>query len=618
MLNKWRRRSRQIGIAFIIGIFCSGLLSSFGQTRLGAVHASPVIRVSPYWSGHSAEPCTEALTVRGVLDPYTLEKRFPNSAFKQGEFANAVLKAFPGAFAANNEYLGLTFNEAENEAEALLMAALGEGAYPNRYLGRAEALAILTSGSATAYQADATRSLSATFRDSLLIPKNTREGVAAALAAGYIVDPEGAASDGRHQLRPRRNTTIADGASFICRASLDSQVSETVGDEQVVAFIPPEAIAPPQSELRGVWMTNIDSDVLFSRSNLETALDQLSTLNFNTVYPTVWNWGYTLYPSQVAQQTTGYKQGLYPDLGQSGRQEALEAAQQNRDMLREIIELAHSRDLKVIPWFEFGFMAPADSALAQRHPDWLTQKVDGTLTTPEGSHERVWLNPFHPEVQAFILGLVDEISSNYDIDGFQVDDHMGLPFAYGYDAYTVELYKQDHDGQSPPIDAKDAEWPRWRADRITDFMGEVFSTLKANRSQAVMSVSPNPHVFAYEYYLQDWDTWLKRGYVEELIIQLYRNDLGRFVWEMGQEAAEFARSHIPTSVGVLSGLRTRSVPMSQIVEQVEAVRDRNYSGVSFFFYETLWNLSEEGTVEERQAALQEIFPNQAGYPRGRP
>lgn len=146
-------------------------------------------------------------------------------------------------------------------------------------------------------------------------------------------------------------------------------------------------------------------------------------------------------------------------------------------------------------------------------------------------------------------------------------------------------------------------------------MGQVFRTLKTYRSTAVMSVSPNPHVFAYEFYLQDWDTWLKRGYVEELIIQLYRNDLGRFVFEMGQEAADFARLHVPTSVGVLSGLRGRSVPMAQIAEQVEAVRDRNYAGVAFFFYETLWNMSEAGTPLERQEAFQKIFPNQATYPR---
>lgn len=603
------RRQRQLGIAFLIGILCSGLISFFSPSSFSQANAS-----TTGFNGHWAEPCTQALVAQGAFEQRWINSRYPNSSLTQSEFASAVLKAFPGAFAANNEYLGLTFDEARNESEALLMAAIGEDAHMQRPITRSQALAVLISGSATPYQADAVSALYSTFRDALLIPRNTREGVAAALAAGYIVDMESTKEGELPQLRPRRNATLADGAAFLCRANLDQNTKETIDADQIVLYTPPPVATAPRKELRGVWMTNIDSDVLFSRATLEPALEKLADLNFNTVYPTIWNWGYTLFPSDVAKKVTGYKQGLYPDLAETGRQEALEAAQGNRDMLLELIEIAHSRDLKVIPWFEFGFMAPADSALALRHPDWLTQKQDGTLTTPEGDHDRVWLNPFHPEVQSFILQLVAEVSANYDIDGFQVDDHMGLPVAYGYDDYTINLYRQEHAGKTPPLDEKDAEWTRWRANKITDFMGQVFRTLKANKPQAIMSVSPNPHVFAYEFYLQDWDTWLKRGYVEELIIQLYRTDLGRFVWEMGQDAAEFARTHIPTSVGILSGLRGRSVPMDRIAEQVEAVRDRNYAGVSFFFYETLWNLSDEGTPIERQKALQKIFPNQAIYP----
>ncbi len=616
------QRRRRFVLAFLASILSSVIIGSFGSFGFNAAQA--VAQVLPpvtsrYWAGHWAEPCVQSLISQGVLAPDQMDRSYPNSPFTQSAYAKAVLKAFPGTFAAANEYLGLSFDTAANEAEALLMAALGTDSQPEQLLGRAQALAILTSGSATPYQADATRSLSASFRDALLIPATVREGVAAALAAGYLVDEPGAAPTGpMRQLRPRRNTTLADGSAFLCRASSSARTVATVPVSQVVAFNPVAAIAAPTRELRGVWMTNIDSDVLFSRAKLEPALNRLADLNFNTVYPTVWNWGYTLYPSAVAERTTGFKQGLYPDLDQIGRQTRLEAAQGDRDMLKELIEIAHSRNLKVIPWFEFGFMAPDDSALAARHPDWLTQKIDGTLTTAEGDHQRVWLNPFHPEVQRFIKELVAELSANYNIDGFQVDDHMGLPVAYGYDPYTVALYQKEHDGNPPPADEKDAEWTRWRADKITGFMGEVFRTLKSQRSQAVMSVSPNPQSFAYEYYLQDWDSWLKKGYVEELIIQLYRNDLGRFVWEMGQDATLFAKAHIPTSIGILSGLRGRSVPMRQIVEQVEAVRDRNFSGVAFFFYETLWNLSTEGTVAERQAALQRIFPNQATYPQGSP
>jgi uncharacterized lipoprotein YddW (UPF0748 family) len=578
----------------------------------------PATAAARGFAGHPVQPCVQALVARQVFDQRDIDRRYPNSTLTQAEFASAVLKAFPGAFAARSESLGLTFEEARSETEALLMATLGDEAKLEQSVSRAQALAILTSGSAIDYQADATRALASAFRDALLIPRNTSEGVAAALAAGYVIDAEPAPAVGKRQLRPRRNLTLADGASFLCRASSDPATIATIPSTWVVTFTPPPVATAPTRELRGVWLTNIDSEVLFSRNKLESALNRLADLNFNTVYPTIWNWGTTLFPSEVAQRVMGLKQGLYPDLAQTGRPSPLEAQQRDRDMLQELIEIAHSRNLKVIPWFEFGFMAPADSALAQRHPDWLTQKVDGTLTTPEGDHQRVWLNPFHPEVQSFIKALTAEVVSNYDVDGFQVDDHMGLPVAYGYDPYTVNLYKQEHAGKTPPLDAKDPEWTRWRADKITQFMGELFATVKSQRADAIFSVSPNPHAFAYEFYLQDWDSWLKKGYVEELVIQLYRNDLGRFVWEMSQEATEFARSHIPTSIGVLSGLRGRSVPMTQIAEQVEAVRDRKFSGVAFFFYETLWDLSTEGTPAERQAVFAELFPNQASYPQGVP
>jgi uncharacterized lipoprotein YddW (UPF0748 family) len=40
--------------------------------------------------------------------------------------------------------------------------------------------------------------------------------------------------------------------------------------------------------------------------------------------------------------------------------------------------------------------------------------------------------------------------------------------------------------------------------------------------------------------------------------------------------------------------------MKQIQSQIIAVRDRGLAGVSFFFYETLWNLTNEPTAARKQ------------------
>ena len=147
-------------------------------------------------------------------------------------------------------------------------------------------------------------------------------------------------------------------------------------------------------ETRGVWLTNVDSDVLFTRDNTKQAIANLADLNFNSLYPAVWNWGHTLYPSPAAEAVTGIKIDPHPGF-------------KNRDILQEIVEEGHAANMKVIPWFEFGFMAPADSTLAELHPEWLVRKKDGSTIWWEGkTHKRVWLNPLRPEVQKFITELV--------------------------------------------------------------------------------------------------------------------------------------------------------------------------------------------------------------------
>ncbi len=354
-------------------------------------------------------------------------------------------------------------------------------------------------------------------------------------------------------------------------------------------------------EIRGVWLTNIDSDVLFERNKTAEAIALLAEANFNTLYPTVWNWGYTLYPSQISEEVTGL--ALDPTEGL-----------QERDVLAEIITAGHERDMSVIPWFEFGFMAPADSELARRHPQWLTKREDGSTIWWEGNvHQRVWLNPLRPDVQQFMTDLLVEIVSNYDVDGIQLDDHFGYPSEFGYDDYTVKLYRQEHNGQSPPQDPQNPEWIQWRADKITAYVETLFHQIKQHNPRAIVSVSPNPQDFSLNSFLLDWYRWERKGLIEELIVQIYRDRTDSFVRELQQPEILSAKDHIPVGVGILSGLKGRPILWQKIDNQVKIAREREFAGVSFFFYESLWNLTTE-SPQTRQTALKNLFHRQARRP----
>lgn len=346
----------------------------------------------------------------------------------------------------------------------------------------------------------------------------------------------------------------------------------------------------PHPEIRGVWMTSNDTAMLMDRNKRQQAIEQLARLNFNAVYPVVWNSGYALYPSAVAQ-----REGIQPFVPKGA---------QGQDILAELIHQSHGQGLLVIPWFEFGFMAPPSSELALKHPNWLTQKQDGTKTWVGAAGEVVWLNPFQPEVQKFISDLVLEVVSQYDVNGIQFDDHFSLPNEFGYDPYTIALYQQETQ-KNPPSNPRDAEWTRWRADKMTAFVANLKQVIETIKPNVVFSLAPNPYEFAYNGHLQDWLGWVRQGLVDELIVQVYRPDLPSFLKQLARPEIQESQQKIPTGIGVLSGLRNRPVALPFIQEKVAAARSRGL-GVIFFFYESLWEQAPE-PISERKAALQKML-----------
>ncbi|MEM9245745.1 MAG: family 10 glycosylhydrolase [Cyanobacteria bacterium P01_F01_bin.153] len=429
-----------------------------------------------------------------------------------------------------------------------------------------------------------------TYIDAEGIPAAVRPGVAAVTRKGWgLVYPN-----------PRRlgaATVLKRGeaAALICQSLADRLESPATNTLQSFVVRVPE--------VRGVWLTNVDSDVLYDRDAMEAAFAELSRLNFNTVYPVVWHNGATLFPSNTFRRATGASLASHPRL-------------QGRDVLRELAAAGKKHGLTVIPWLEFGMMVAPESAIAQQHPEWLSHRADGTKTTQAGAEQRAWLNPTHPEVQQFLIDLTVEIVRKYPVAGIQWDDHFGWPADFGYSPTTVAAYQAAFPGETPPANDQDprwAQWQNWRRDQLSKLFGRISQAVKAAKSDAVISLSPNPYHFANPTSLQDWARWSRSGWIDELIVQVYRNDMPRFQQELGDRTLQNVSQTVPVSIGLLSGLKAKPVSALTLDQQVRAVRNRQLSGVSFFFYETLWNLTNEPT-QQRQWSIRRWFFNPAPRP----
>jgi uncharacterized lipoprotein YddW (UPF0748 family) len=339
-------------------------------------------------------------------------------------------------------------------------------------------------------------------------------------------------------------------------------------------------------EMRGVWLTNVDSDVLFSEEGIRIAMERLAERGFNVVFPVVWNKGYTLYPSDVMAEYFGDDLRLDPVF-----------ARQGRDPLAEVIREARRHGLAVIPWFEFGFAAShGDHGLhiLSAYPEWTARDAAGAPLTKNGF---TWMNALHPEAQEFMLRLIEEVALRYDVDGIQGDDRLpAMPSEGGYDAYTVELYHQEHGGHQPPADHQDPDWLQWRADRLSDFGGRLYERVKAIRPDLIVSLSPSPFPWSVEEYLQDWPEWVRRRQVDALHPQLYRYEIERYLAALDESLMTFRATEGHRDVlfapGVLIKVGDRFNDPAYVRRALEEHRRRGVPGEVFFFYEGLWEQNQ--------------------------
>lgn len=328
-------------------------------------------------------------------------------------------------------------------------------------------------------------------------------------------------------------------------------------------------------EFRGVWITNVDSKVLETDEKIVEAMDYLASIGVNVVFPVVYNKGYTLYPSEVFESHFGVKTIPQP-------------AFQERDFLERIIIEAHRNGIEVIPWFEFGFSTSYSQNgghIIDKYPHWALKNLDGNLVVKNGFD---WMSGIHPEVQEYMTSLILEVIEKYDVDGIQGDDRLpAMPQEGGYEEYTVELYKEEHAGFSPPSNYSESSWRNWRAGKLTEYLSDLRDSIKSRGENIIISSSPTPHYWGFREYLQDSKTWAEEGLVDNIIPQLYQYDIANYNYALN--AISDVRNANPEifNAGVLAKSGEYVIDTNLLGQMLMANRNEGIKGECLFFYEAL-------------------------------
>jgi uncharacterized lipoprotein YddW (UPF0748 family) len=339
---------------------------------------------------------------------------------------------------------------------------------------------------------------------------------------------------------------------------------------------PPITPTPPAWDVnanRGVWVTTAASTALDSRNNIKEMVTTCKRANINNIYVVVYNNARTQYPSTVMQNLIGVP---------------IQEKFAGRDPLQEVIDEAKPEGIKVHAWFEYGFSSSYSASggpILAAKPGWAARDFSGALTVKNGFD---WLNGFDPEVQNFMLSLIKEVVSKYNVDGVQGDDRLpALPSTAGYEPYTIALYKSENGGADPPGDHRNAAWINWRTNKLNRFMKRIYQEIKAMKPGILVTASPSPFPWGKEEYLQDWPTWVDSGWVDAVMPQCYRYNIADYNATLAQQKTYYRNPSVNFYPGVLLKVGSTIATDGLLTQMIQSNRNSGFKGETFFFYEGL-------------------------------
>lgn len=222
----------------------------------------------------------------------------------------------------------------------------------------------------------------------------------------------------------------------------------------------------PKHEFRGTWFTTVSridwpktvitstgnaTQIAAQKQEMDDMLDKMQEDNLNACL-------FQVRPNSDAFYQSKYEPWSSYLTGTRGKDPGY-------DPLAYAIEACHSRGMELHVWinpfrYESSKGSWGNNDIRKNHPKWILDYSKLSI-----------LDPGQPEVRAYIVSVIEDIISNYDVDGVIFDDYF-YPYAgtNGEDSWSETLYK--------PADMNVDDWRRQNIDQTIEAVYDKIQSLK--------------------------------------------------------------------------------------------------------------------------------------------
>lgn len=263
-------------------------------------------------------------------------------------------------------------------------------------------------------------------------------------------------------------------------------------------------------EARGMYLDG--GAIPKTKEGIRKLCSTLKEAGFNMIYPEVFRRGYTIYPGNLTE--------LDPEF-----------AKANFDVLKVLVSEAHKNGMEIHPWiWTFRVKSPKfGNPLLSKLPALKAVPYVDENQTGEKEFEPLFLSPADPQSREYILLLLKEIISNYDIDGILLD-YIRYNEDLTDDTITLTKFRMEYlkqYGKFPPLKIEQgmaiyAQWQLFRENQINQMVQMASEELSKIKPDIYIGVA----VFRNETHsrvslMQHWRHWANNSWITYISPMLY-------------------------------------------------------------------------------------------------
>lgn len=385
-----------------------------------------------------------------------------------------------------------------------------------------------------------------------------------------------------------------------------------------VLLLVPRAWAgdPSFADSQGLWISRFEYNE-DSASNIQSRINNAADMGITDVY-----W-------QVRGKADAYYNSSFESPAQGW--------QQNIDPLQVAIDAAANRGVKLHAWLNTmpiwrDSTQPSDPnhVFFNDDPSFRVTDINGDVeqlvggsSSFSGSYARI--NHVLPEVQDHLNNVVNDLATNYDVDGIHLDYIRWLgPSDSGdgfrpdwdylpHDDYSHQLYEDatGGDGSAGASFSQRQDYREWVKSRITDLVTRVGGTIDAaeiseGREIELSAAVWNNPTTAENQYLQDYRTWLQQDLLDVAIPMVYLSESNRNLMSGFLDDIFSTPTNTEVSIGLGTYLHTNDPGRGGVEETLAQLQqvydDGRADNLTFFSYGSLLDGSTLSN-QRRQAVI---------------